>query len=105
MTFHSKLLTLSILCQYCCVPQGAFVGLICGLTWSFWIGIGAQVYPPHVDKPPRSTEGCIVANITEIEIVTEMVTEYVPSMAYTAAAANATAAAEAARYYELLIFL
>ena len=52
-------------------------------------------------KPPRSTEGCIVANTTDMDMVTEMVTEYMPSMAYTAAAVNATAAAEAARYYEL----
>ena len=34
-------------------PQkGALTGLICGLAFAFWIGIGAQVYKPITEKPP-----------------------------------------------------
>ncbi|XP_030839471.1 sodium-coupled monocarboxylate transporter 2-like [Strongylocentrotus purpuratus] len=41
--------------------KGAFVGTLLGLTWSLWVGIGAQIYPPSSEKPPLSIAGC---NIT-----------------------------------------
>ncbi|XP_077990171.1 sodium-coupled monocarboxylate transporter 1-like isoform X1 [Glandiceps talaboti] len=44
--------------------KGATSGLLMGLVMSFWVGIGGFLYPPYVEKPPLTTEGCIVANVT-----------------------------------------
>ena len=38
--------------------QGAFSGLIVGLIFMFWIGIGAQVVKPPIPKANISIEGC-----------------------------------------------
>ncbi|XP_041484185.1 sodium-coupled monocarboxylate transporter 1-like [Lytechinus variegatus] len=48
---------------------GAFVGTLFGLTWSLWIGIGAQIYPPSSVKPPLSIDGC---NVTMETMTTVM---------------------------------
>ncbi|XP_063968215.1 sodium-coupled monocarboxylate transporter 1-like [Lytechinus pictus] len=48
---------------------GAFVGTLFGLTWSLWIGIGAQIYPPSSVKPPLSIDGC---NVTMETMTTAM---------------------------------
>ncbi|XP_072045269.1 sodium-coupled monocarboxylate transporter 1-like isoform X2 [Amphiura filiformis] len=75
--------------------KGALVGLISGLIWSFWIGIGAQIYPPEVFKPPRSTRLCPTANSTMNSTMDydEMMNEMTTTMMYTTAAANVTVAA------------
>ncbi|XP_071481625.1 sodium-coupled monocarboxylate transporter 1-like [Diadema antillarum] len=43
---------------------GAIGGTLISLTWSLWVGIGAQIYPPYVDRPPLSTDGCNVTMTT-----------------------------------------
>ncbi|XP_030838997.1 sodium-coupled monocarboxylate transporter 2-like [Strongylocentrotus purpuratus] len=48
--------------------KGVFVGTLLGLTWSLWVGIGAQIYPPSSEKPPLSIAGC---NIT-LETITTL---------------------------------
>ncbi|XP_022088056.1 sodium-coupled monocarboxylate transporter 1-like [Acanthaster planci] len=44
--------------------KGALTGLICGLAMAFWVGIGAQIYPPEVYKPPLVIDGCYSTNAT-----------------------------------------
>ncbi|XP_041483859.1 sodium-coupled monocarboxylate transporter 1-like [Lytechinus variegatus] len=44
--------------------KGAFCGTLIGLVFSFWIGIGAQVYPSPYPAPPFSTSGCVLYNDT-----------------------------------------
>ncbi|XP_033113679.1 sodium-coupled monocarboxylate transporter 1-like [Anneissia japonica] len=53
--------------------KGAIFGLISGLCMSFWIGIGAQFYPPYVEKPPLSTCCCgaDVGNFTMMFVSTD----------------------------------
>lgn len=64
----------------CANSKGALVGLITGLIWAFWIGIGAQMYPPIANNPPRSTAGCILANSTmDMDYMTTL-DPYVTSM-------------------------
>ncbi|XP_038057841.1 sodium-coupled monocarboxylate transporter 1-like isoform X2 [Patiria miniata] len=47
--------------------KGALTGLICGLVFSFWIGIGAQFYPPpNPNKPLLSIDNC--PNVTEASL-------------------------------------
>ncbi|XP_071964294.1 sodium-coupled monocarboxylate transporter 1-like isoform X1 [Antedon mediterranea] len=38
--------------------KGAISGLLSGLVMAFWIGIGAQFYPPVVNKPPLTIDYC-----------------------------------------------
>ncbi|XP_022090148.1 sodium-coupled monocarboxylate transporter 1-like [Acanthaster planci] len=38
--------------------KGAIVGLLAGLTFAFWVGIGAIIYPPSIYRPPLTIEGC-----------------------------------------------
>lgn len=41
--------------------KGALLGLLSGLAVSFWVGVGAQIYPPSrtLTRPlPLTTEGC-----------------------------------------------
>ncbi|XP_022090973.1 sodium-coupled monocarboxylate transporter 1-like isoform X2 [Acanthaster planci] len=46
--------------------KGALTGLVCGLVFTFWIGIGAQIYPPaNPNKPLLSVDECPVFNSTE----------------------------------------
>ncbi len=52
--------------------QGAVVGLLVGLSFIFWIGIGAIIYPPYVDTPPLSVEGCGINATTTMTMVTEI---------------------------------
>lgn len=43
------------------VLQGALVGLLAGFGASFWVGIGAQLYPPPSERSmplPLETSGC-----------------------------------------------
>ncbi|XP_030839684.1 sodium-coupled monocarboxylate transporter 1-like [Strongylocentrotus purpuratus] len=44
--------------------KGAFCGTLIGLFFSFWVGIGAQVYPPSYPAPSFSTSGCTLYNDT-----------------------------------------
>ncbi|XP_038057834.1 sodium-coupled monocarboxylate transporter 1-like [Patiria miniata] len=44
--------------------KGAFTGLIVGLAMAFWVGIGAQIYPPDVYKPPLLVDGCFSPNVS-----------------------------------------
>ncbi|XP_054772862.2 sodium-coupled monocarboxylate transporter 1-like [Lytechinus pictus] len=44
--------------------KGAFCGTLIGLVFSFWIGIGAQVYHSPYPAPPFSTSGCVLYNDT-----------------------------------------
>lgn len=44
--------------------KGATAGLVCALTWTLWIGVGAQIYKPTVWRPPVSVAGCPVSNCT-----------------------------------------
>nr|XP_054772862.1 sodium-coupled monocarboxylate transporter 2-like [Lytechinus pictus] len=44
--------------------KGAFCGTLIGLVFSFWIGIGAHVYPSPYPAPPFSTSGCVLYNDT-----------------------------------------
>ncbi|XP_030839685.1 sodium-coupled monocarboxylate transporter 1-like [Strongylocentrotus purpuratus] len=44
--------------------KGAFCGTLIGLIFSFWVGIGAQVYPPSYPAPSFSTSGCTLNNDT-----------------------------------------
>ncbi|XP_069124073.1 sodium-coupled monocarboxylate transporter 2-like [Argopecten irradians] len=37
---------------------GAYAGLLFGLVFMFWIGVGAQIYPPSIPKPPVNTDDC-----------------------------------------------
>ncbi|OWF49417.1 Sodium-coupled monocarboxylate transporter 2 [Mizuhopecten yessoensis] len=48
---------------------GAYAGLLFGLVFMFWIGVGAQLYPPVIPTSPISTIDCnwnltIAPNIT-----------------------------------------
>nr|XP_054752022.1 sodium-dependent multivitamin transporter-like [Lytechinus pictus] len=45
---------------------GAIVGGLTGFAFSFWIGIGAYIYPSMADKLPTSTDACLLSNITDI---------------------------------------
>ncbi|XP_072046245.1 sodium-coupled monocarboxylate transporter 1-like [Amphiura filiformis] len=38
--------------------KGAVSGIICGLTFTCWIGIGGIIWPPTHYKPPLTTDGC-----------------------------------------------
>ena len=42
--------------------QGAIVGTILGLVYSFWLGIGVQIYPNPPDDPPVTTNECPMSN-------------------------------------------
>nr|XP_034311781.1 sodium-coupled monocarboxylate transporter 1 [Crassostrea gigas]XP_034311782.1 sodium-coupled monocarboxylate transporter 1 [Crassostrea gigas]XP_034311783.1 sodium-coupled monocarboxylate transporter 1 [Crassostrea gigas]XP_034311784.1 sodium-coupled monocarboxylate transporter 1 [Crassostrea gigas] len=37
---------------------GAYTGLLLGLVFMFWIGVGAQIYPPHNPKSAINITGC-----------------------------------------------
>ena len=52
-----------------CFPfiKGALGGLLTGITLSFWVAIGAFVYPAPDSKTwplPLSTEQCVPSNVT-----------------------------------------
>ncbi|XP_071811310.1 sodium-coupled monocarboxylate transporter 1-like [Apostichopus japonicus] len=40
--------------------KGATTGLIGGTLFGLYLYIGSQMYPPHVQRPPLTTEGCEV---------------------------------------------
>ena len=48
----------------CSNTKGAYAGFFGGLLFSFWLGIGAQVYKPTPHRPPVSIQGCPVFNST-----------------------------------------
>ncbi|XP_071507339.1 sodium-coupled monocarboxylate transporter 1-like [Diadema antillarum] len=43
---------------------GVIVGSLFGFGVSFWIGVGAYVYPPVAEKLPTSIDGCLLPNVT-----------------------------------------
>ncbi|XP_029813036.1 sodium-coupled monocarboxylate transporter 2 isoform X2 [Suricata suricatta] len=50
------------------VVQGALGGLLTGITLSFWVAIGAFIYPAPASKTwplPLSTDQCVPSNVTE----------------------------------------
>ncbi|XP_033645281.1 sodium-coupled monocarboxylate transporter 1-like [Asterias rubens] len=63
--------------------KGAATGLICGLSFAFWVGIGAIIYPPYAYKPPLITSGCNFTLTTSSPLMTtEVPTEQeIPSIA------------------------
>ncbi|XP_013380728.1 sodium-coupled monocarboxylate transporter 1-like [Lingula anatina] len=50
--------------------KGAIAGLVTSLLFTFWIGIGAQIYKPAVWKAPVSIEGCNPLNETLTNVTT-----------------------------------
>ncbi|XP_072046244.1 uncharacterized protein [Amphiura filiformis] len=53
--------------------KGAITGLLVGLTFIFWIGIGAILWPPYVDKPPLSIDGCGLNFTTTMPMTSEAI--------------------------------
>lgn len=48
--------------------KGALSGLLTGITLSFWVAIGAFLYPAPASKTwplPLSTDHCVLSNVTE----------------------------------------
>ncbi|XP_076075543.1 sodium-dependent multivitamin transporter-like [Mytilus galloprovincialis] len=52
---------------------GAYTGLLSGLVFMFWIGVGAQIHKPNIPKSPVYTTDCIW-NITNNASTTAMPT-------------------------------
>ena len=48
----------------CANKIGAYAGFFSGLLFSFWLGVGAQIYKSPVHMAPFSTEKCHTYNIT-----------------------------------------
>ncbi|XP_066266079.1 sodium-coupled monocarboxylate transporter 1-like isoform X1 [Branchiostoma lanceolatum] len=74
------LFTLGILFPWANV-WGAYAGTAASFLLVFWVGIGAQVYKPPVNKPPISVMGCprlneTISNVTmsTVTMVTDMFT-------------------------------
>ncbi|XP_041453782.1 sodium-coupled monocarboxylate transporter 1-like [Lytechinus variegatus] len=44
--------------------KGVTFGTITGLAYSFWLGIGVQMYPNPPDDPPLTTDQCPMSNTT-----------------------------------------
>lgn len=42
--------------------KGAYIGFFTSLIFSFWLGIGAQIYKPPVHPAPVSLDGCTFLN-------------------------------------------
>ncbi|XP_078583618.1 sodium-coupled monocarboxylate transporter 1-like isoform X1 [Branchiostoma floridae x Branchiostoma japonicum] len=60
---------------------GAYAGTATSFLLVFWVGIGAQIYKPPVNKPPISVDGCprineTISNVTmsTVTMVTDMFT-------------------------------
>ena len=67
--------------------QGAYVGLITGLVFMFWIGVGAYITKPYIPRAIISTAGCnwnlttTVSPNTTLASVTSTIATTVSSMA------------------------
>ena len=61
--------------------QGAYAGLATGLFFTMWLGIGAQIYKPTVDKPPVSVSECPAENATILADMTSLLTGHVTTEA------------------------
>lgn len=43
----------------CANSKGAAGGTMIALVMAFWVGIGAQIYPPETNPPPLDTTDCL----------------------------------------------
>ncbi|KAA0712705.1 Sodium-coupled monocarboxylate transporter 1 [Triplophysa tibetana] len=57
----------------CANSTGGLVGLISGLILTLWVGIGAQLYPPLLEKTfrlPLSVDGCVAPEMNQTTTMT-----------------------------------
>lgn len=74
---------------------GAYTGLLSGLVFMFWIGVGAQIHKPNIPKSPVYTTDCIW-NITTTVATTAMYNASTTAMPTTSTTAMYNASATAA---------
>ncbi|XP_022090123.1 sodium-coupled monocarboxylate transporter 1-like [Acanthaster planci] len=61
--------------------KGAITGLVAGLGFAFWVGVGAVIYPPSAYRPPLTIEGCNLTTTTPSPLLTTTLPPEIPPTA------------------------